>query len=152
MWSDFKLQFHMTIYDISDHAITINETFDENPTWSQNVNYVLLHFKQSCPPHLIYPFTPSFSFFFYILHWHKSRNVCKLRNSAQACLSITLSLSLSAFLSPHAINPKIKLYAVCPQELIISSIGREGLDLITETNWEQIGSHFHTSLPTLPAL
>lgn len=55
-------------------------------------------------------------------------------------------------LSPCAINQEMELCAVCPQELIISSIGKEGLDLITGTKREQIGSHFHTPLPLLSAL
>lgn len=52
-------------------------------------------------------------------------------------------------LSPRAINQETELRAVCPRELIISSIGKEGLDLITGTKWEQIGSHFH-SPPSTP--
>lgn len=53
-------------------------------------------------------------------------------------------------LSPRAINQETELRAVCPRELIISSIGKEGLDLITGTKWEQIGSHFHSPPPPPP--
>ncbi len=44
----------------------------------------------------------------------------------------TLSLDYKAP-SSRAINQEMELHAVHPQELIISSIGKEGLDLITGT-------------------
>ena len=52
--------------------------------------------------------------------------------------------------SLSAINQRLEpLYAVCPGELIMSSTGRRGLDLITGTKWEQIGSRFYKA-PPLP--
>lgn len=62
-----------------------------------------------------------------------SISICKnIHQANSAIYATTLSLGYGD-LSPCAINQETELCAVCPQELIISSIGKEGLDLITGT-------------------